>query len=430
MNARYAKFSPQLHDQDRENVRDPPSPQNPNSPPLTEIQQVMSTINEHRQQTLTMLAEQDKVLAEQNRITCSNWILIANDIAHNKALFIDHKTKIDQAIQDLTVRITRLETGAANSIQPPTQNSTQQPHPRPVDKMCFHCDQIAAQGLKDVTGQPFTKKFHIRKKTQTFTKFAHPENCSQFMSLSASDREKVLGAQQLCVTCAGKHEPGKLCSLHWTETKRPKQIRCCYFERKKQCNYHIILCKQHVDFNIKELRGISEKLDIPRYPVNHHKLGLNVDNSHLEPSGVLYTQSSAPLSTRDLDPDHGRALVDPEDTTRQSALTTADLTPASPVHSSDNNTPSDHSSDPIPPEKFVPDHNTTVWIEKTDTNTTVPQPHARVPDHPGEEDARLPDIETQLQNPQQIIPGIADQQTMSRPPPLQLLPGQHILPTN
>ena len=72
MNARYAKFSPQLHDQDRENVRDPPSPQNPNSPPLTEIQQVMSTINEHRQQTLTMLAEQDKVVAEQNRRTCSN----------------------------------------------------------------------------------------------------------------------------------------------------------------------------------------------------------------------------------------------------------------------------------------------------------------------------------------------------------------------
>ena len=184
-------------------------------------------------------------------------------------------------------------------------------------------------------------------------------------------------------------------------------------------------------------------------PVNHHKPDLNVDNPHLEPSDVPHAHSSAPLSTRDLDPDanttvwireedandnatsdHGRALVDPEDTTRQSALTTADLTPASPVHSSDNNTPSDHSSDPIPPEEFVPDHNTTVWIEKTDTNTTVPQPHAKVPDHPGEEDARLPDIETQLQNPQQIIPGIADQQTMSRPPPLQLLPGQHILPTN
>ena len=80
-------------------------------------------------------------------------------------------------------------------------------------------------------------------------------------------------------------------------------------------------------------------------------------------------------------------------------------------------TPSDHSSDPIPPEELVTDHNTTVWIEETDTNTTVPQPHARVPDHPGEEDARLPDIETQLQNPQQIIPGIADQQSMSRPPP-------------
>ena len=44
MNARHAKFSPQLHDPDRENVTrdvpDQPSPQNPNSPqPVTEIQQ-------------------------------------------------------------------------------------------------------------------------------------------------------------------------------------------------------------------------------------------------------------------------------------------------------------------------------------------------------------------------------------------------------
>ena len=270
MNARYAKFSPQLHDPDRENVPDPPSPQNPNSPPLTEIQQVMSTINEHRQQTLTMLAEQDKVLAEQNRITCSNWILIANDIAHNKALFIDHKTKIDKAIQDLTVRITRLETGAANSIQPPTQNSTTQPKDTEVPKMCYHCDQITAQGLTDVNGKPLIKEFHLRRKNQ---KFSHPENCAQFMSLSVGNRAKVLSAQGLCIACAGKHGAGKVCSTHWIGAKRPKSIRCCYIDSNsnEQCNYHISLCKEHPDFNNKELTNLTQRLGLPRYPANHHK---------------------------------------------------------------------------------------------------------------------------------------------------------------
>ena len=250
MNARYAKFSPQLHDPDRENVTrdvpDPPSPQNPIRPQqVTEIQQVMNMMNEHRQQTLSMLAEQNKLVAEQNRITCSNWIIIANDIAINKALFIDHKTKTDQAIQDLTVRITRLEAGAANSIQPPTQNSTTQPKETKVPKMCYHCDQIAAQGLTDVTGTPFTKEFHVRKEGQKFSKFSHPENCAQFMSLSASNRVKVLSAQELCITCAGKHGTGKLCSLHWTEAKRPKSIRCRYINRNSNelCNYHISLCR-------------------------------------------------------------------------------------------------------------------------------------------------------------------------------------------
>ena len=84
-------------------------------------------------------------------------------------------------------------------------------------------------------------------------------------------------------------------------------------------------------------------------------------------------------------------------------------------------TPSDHSSAPVPPEELDPDHNTTIWVEEADTNTTVPQPHARVLDHPGEEDARLPDIETQ-----QITPGVADQQSMSpqdKPQvPLQVMP--------
>ena len=76
MNARYAKFSPQLHDPDRENVPDPPSPQNPIRPePVTEIQQVINMMNEHRQQIMSMLAEQNKVVAEQNRLTCSNWIM-------------------------------------------------------------------------------------------------------------------------------------------------------------------------------------------------------------------------------------------------------------------------------------------------------------------------------------------------------------------
>ena len=137
------------------------------------------------------------------------------------------------------------------------------------------------------------------------------------MSLSVGNRAKVLSAQGLCIACAGKHGAGKVCSTHWIGAKRPKSIRCCYIDSNsnEQCNYHISLCKDHLDFNIKELKGITKKLNIPRYPVNHHKLDLNVDNSHLEPSGVLHTQSSAPLSTRELDPDHGRALVDPEGVT-------------------------------------------------------------------------------------------------------------------
>ena len=274
MNARYAKFSPQLHDPDRENVTrdvpDPPSPQNPIRPQqVTEIQQVMNMMNEHRQQIMSMLAEQNKVVAEQNRMTCSNWIIIANDIAHNKALFIDHKTKIDQAIQDLTVRITRLET--ANSIQPPTQNSTTQPKDTEVPKMCYHCDQITAQGLTDVIGKPLIKEFHLRQKNQKFAKFSHPENCAQFMSLSVGNRAKVLSAQGLCIACAGKHGAEKVCSMHWIGAKRPKSIRCCYVDRNsnEQCNYHISLCKDHLDFNIKELTDITQKLGLPKYPVPH-----------------------------------------------------------------------------------------------------------------------------------------------------------------
>ena len=124
MNGKSAKFSSQLHDPDREdltrNVSDPPSPQNPNRPqPVTEMQQVMNMMNEQRQQMMSMLAEQNRVVAEQNRVTSSNWIIIANDIAHNKALLIAHKTKTDQtlndmqkAIQDLTVRINTIEAGA------------------------------------------------------------------------------------------------------------------------------------------------------------------------------------------------------------------------------------------------------------------------------------------------------------------------------
>ena len=69
-------------------------------------------------------------------------------------------------------------------------------------------------------------------------------------------------------------------------------------------------------------------------PVNHHNPDLNVDNLHLEHSDVPHDQSSAPLSTRDLDPDanttvwireedandnatsdHGKILVDPEEVT-------------------------------------------------------------------------------------------------------------------
>ena len=329
MNAKHAKFSPQLHDPDRENVTrnvpDPPSPRNPNSlQPVTEIQQVMNMMNEHRQQTLSMLAEQNKVVAEQNRMTCSNWIIIANDIAHNKALFIDHKTKTDQtlndikkAIQDLTVRITRFEAEAANSIQPQTQNSTTQPKDTKVPKMCYHCDQITAQGLTDVIGKPLIRESHFRQKNQKFAKFSHPENCAQFMSLSVGNRAKVLSAQGFCIACAGKHGAETVCSMHWIGAKRPKSIRCCYIDRNsnEQCNYHISLCKEHLDFNIKELTDLTKRLGLPRYPVNHHKLDLNVDNSHLEPSDVLHTQSSAPLSTRDLDPDHGRALVDPEEVT-------------------------------------------------------------------------------------------------------------------
>ena len=91
------------------------------------------------------------------------------------------------------------------------------------------------------------------------------------------------------------------------------------------------------------------------------------------------------------------------------------------------NTPTDHSSDPIPPEELDPDHNTTIWIEESDTNITVPQPHARVPDYPAEGVAPLPDIETQLHNPQQVIPGMADQQSMNLPNEPQV--SNQIMPT-
>ena len=153
----------------------------------------------------------------------------------------------------------------------PIVPTPQQQDPKLGNKMCYHCDQIAAQGLTDVTGKPFTKEFHLRKKNQKFAKFSHPENCAQFMSLSAGNRVKVLSAQEFCIACAGKHGTEKLCSLHWTEAKRPKSIRCRYLDRnsKEQCSYHITLCKEHLDFNIEELSSITQKLGLPKYPVPH-----------------------------------------------------------------------------------------------------------------------------------------------------------------
>ena len=82
MNGKSAKFSSQFHDPDGEdltrNVSDPPSPQNPNRPqPVTEMQQVIDMMCEQKQHLMNMLAE-------QNRVASSNWIIKANDIAHNK----------------------------------------------------------------------------------------------------------------------------------------------------------------------------------------------------------------------------------------------------------------------------------------------------------------------------------------------------------
>ena len=70
---------------------------------------------------------------------------------------------------------------------------------------------------------------------------------------------------------------------------------------------------------------------------------------------------------------------------------------------------------PLLSEDLDPDENTTVWIKEDDTNDTVPQDHARVPEQPREDNVPLPDIEIQPQGPQQAVPGVVDQQSRSPP---------------
>ena len=156
---------------------------------------------------------------------------------------------------------------------PPTPNPTVQPKdPRTSPKMCNHCDMIAMKKMKDVLGQPFSKEFHYRQKNRKHEKFSHPENCSQFMSLSMNDRALVLSEQNFCPHCAGKHDANTACSLHWVSVKRPPSVRCRHRDKNsnEQCSYHVVLCPNHAASNHKELKNIADRLGIPRYPVPDH----------------------------------------------------------------------------------------------------------------------------------------------------------------
>ena len=93
------------------------------------------------------------------------------------------------------------------------------------------------------------------------------------MSLSIKDRALILNEQNFCPNCAGKHDANTACSVHWVSVKRPPSLRCRYRDENsnEQCSYHVVLCTSHAAYNHKELKSITDRLGLPRYPVPDHE---------------------------------------------------------------------------------------------------------------------------------------------------------------